>query len=276
MPTPTRRAARTALAAAAALTAVTALGAAVAPAAAADPSPPPPVNWGTVLDLSAPAQANAWSLRVLGRGVGDDIRVAEAHHPAAPGTPALVSSAPERTYPLATRRYTFGSLRGVRSATAERKGTVTASSHLEQVTLGLPYLTKPGRPSAPPPVLALELTGADASASSARGKPLALATTTRSGSVSAYGTKLRTFKEAPAANTGLRVPANPLLPAQALVTLNEQITTDAQGHPSTAALGGYRRDAHATSGYVNAAHMTLLTPEPTDMTVAHAAVIRSD
>jgi hypothetical protein len=55
--------------------------------------------------------------------------------------------------------------------------------------------------------------------------------------------------------------------------LNEQVTTDSQGKPTEDANGRYRFDPKATSGYANAAHVSVLGLNAIDVTVAHAAVV---
>ncbi|MDG4858123.1 hypothetical protein P8605_08150, partial [Streptomyces sp. T-3] len=250
---------------------------AAAPKPPPAPEPLPATNWGTIAGTDQPMQADAWALRTLGRGAGRDVRLAEAHLPAGPGVPTTVTGlAPEPVH-IESGGWTFGTVQGLNSTTSTRGDSVTAESRVGGLTLGLPYLTRPnpaGRgelPAAKSP-LRLELHDATTTAVATAGKAPRFSTTIKGGRLLSHGRQLFTFNGPLKPNKGLRIPADTRRPPQLLVTLNEQITTDAQGHPTAGEDGGYVHDPEATSGYANAAHMTVLTPYVMDVTVGHAAV----
>ncbi|MFC7305849.1 hypothetical protein ACFQVC_16680 [Streptomyces monticola] len=236
------------------------------------PEPLPAINWGTIADTSDTTQANAWALRTLGRGKGD-VRLAEAHLPAGPKAPTAVKGLLPEAEPLKAHGKDFGTVQNLTSTTSAANGTVTARSRIGGLTLGLPYITGPEPMPADKAPLRLELRDAEATATGRAGRPPQFSTSAKGGKLLSFGRELARFDGPLAPNRGLRIPADKARPAQLLATLNEQITTDEQGHPSVGPNGGYARDPQATSGYVNTAHLTLLAPEAMDVTIGHAAVI---
>ncbi|WP_327354760.1 hypothetical protein [Streptomyces sp. NBC_01304] len=247
------------------------------PPAPETPEPIPAANWGTIADTNQPVQADVWALRTLGRGAGADVRLAEAHLPAGPGVPTSAKDLAPEPLRLESEGWTFGTVQGLTSTTATHGDSVTAESRVGGLTLGLPYLTRPdaaGREKLPAPKipLRLELHDATTTAVATAGQAPKFTTSAKGGRLLSNGRQLIAFNGPLEANKGLRIPADPRRPAQLFVTLNEQVTTDAQGHPTAGEDGGYVRDPEATSGYANTAHITVLTPYVMDVTVGHAAV----
>ncbi|SDK53086.1 hypothetical protein [Streptomyces indicus] len=239
--------------------------------AATAPLPPTATNWGTVVSTDEPAQANAWALRALGAGGGADARLVEAHLPALPHAPAAANV----TKPLELgKKYSFGTLHHLSARTFLQNGAVHAEARIGRAELGVPYLKAAGKPVPEKRLpVRLELRDAVTTATGRADRAPEFRTEVGGGSVVSFGRELHRFDGPLKPNTGLRLPADSKLPAWGLLTLNEQITTDAQGHPTTGKHGGYAPDPQATSGYANAAHLTLLFPEALDMTAGHAAVL---
>lgn len=77
------------------------------------------------------------------------------------------------------------------------------------------------------------------------------------------------------ANLPFRIPSDPSRPAVAVGFLNEQITTDNQGRPTRDETGAHAYDPRATSGFTNAVRLIVLGDERTEVTIGHAAVIRT-
>ncbi|KAG0260086.1 hypothetical protein DFQ27_003747 [Actinomortierella ambigua] len=94
--------------------------------------------------------------------------------------------------------------------------------------------------------------------------------------ISSYGSKVADIS-ATAVNTALRIPEDLTKPAIATVYINEQITTDIHGNPTTDEYGRYKFDPTATSGYVNIVRIVSSAYSNTPgnvLTLDHAAVIR--
>ncbi|KAF9149291.1 hypothetical protein DFQ26_002034 [Actinomortierella ambigua] len=94
--------------------------------------------------------------------------------------------------------------------------------------------------------------------------------------ISSYGSKVADIS-ATAVNTALRIPEDLTKPAIATVYINEQITTDIHGNPTTDENGRYKFDPTATSGYVNIVRIVSSADSNTPgnvLTMGHAAVIR--
>ncbi|MBC9714301.1 hypothetical protein H9Y04_17205 [Streptomyces sp. TRM66268-LWL] len=246
------------------------------PPAPRNAPPPPPLrplpntNWGPVADDDTPAQADAWALRV--RGGNRDARLAEAHLPPLPDAPAAVTGAGK---PVELgKAYSFGSLHRLSSRTWMKDGSVHAEAKLGRVELGLPYLKAAGKPVDTKRLpVELELRDAVTTAVGHADRAAEFRTEVKGGGVKSFGRELLAFDGPLKPNTSLRIPADKKLPPWGLVTLNEQISTDAQGHPTAGKDGRYAPEPASTSGYANTAHLTLLFPEAVDMTVGHAAVL---
>ncbi len=234
------------------------------------PQPLPATNWGTVTDNDTPAQADTWSVRV--RGANGDAQLTEAHLPALPDAPSSVSGAAK---PVELgKAYSFGSLHRLSSRTWMADGSVHAESKLGRVELGLPYLRAAGKPVDVKRLpVRLDLRDAVTTAVGHADRAAEFRTEIKGGSATSFGRELLTFDGPLKPNTSVRIPADTKLPPWGLLTFNEQITTDAQGHPTAGKDGRYAPEPGAGSGYANAAHLTLLFPEALDMTIGHAAVL---
>ncbi|NGO79225.1 hypothetical protein G6045_26755 [Streptomyces sp. YC504] len=242
----------------------------------APPPPPqqplPATHWGTVADDDTPAQADAWTLRVRGGNAHGDARLTEAHLPALPHAPAAVSGAAK---PLELgKKYSFGSLHRLSTRTWLKDGSVHAEAKLGRAELGMPYLKAAGKAADTKrlPVL-LELRDAVTTAVGHAERPAEFRTEIKGGRAMSFGRELLRFDGPLKPNTSVRIPADKKLPPWGLITFNEQITTDAQGHPTAGKDGRYAPEPQATSGFANTAHVTLLFPVALDMTVGHAAVL---
>ncbi|MFE0176821.1 hypothetical protein ACFWZ2_31405 [Streptomyces sp. NPDC059002] len=260
---------------------------AAAPATAgtgADPDPhqaASPHNWGTVIGTSEPAQATAWAMRALGRHGTADARIGETHHPTYPGVPDDYQAALQGPVEPGGDVPWFDHIEGVRTAAEPADGdhrTVTASVSVTEMEFGLPKYKAPDKPgpgATQRSAFGVLLHDVEARATSKPGAPPALSSSVATGHLAMAGKRIHSFDGSAAANTGVRVPKDPKLPPQLLATVNEQIGTDGQGHPNVTAAGGDITDKHALGGYVNALHLTILGPEPVDLTIGHAAVLRA-
>ncbi|MEU7578461.1 hypothetical protein AB0B50_12730 [Streptomyces sp. NPDC041068] len=255
--------------------------------AAAHPAPGPDPhqaasthNWGTVLDTSEPAQSTAWAMRALSRNTASDARIGESHHPAYPGVPDDYQAALNGPVEPGGDAPWFDHIQGVRTsagAAPSDRRAVTASVSVEEMEFGLPAYKAPAKPGADSTQLSefgVLLRDVGAGAAAWPGKPSALSSSVASGYLSLAGKRIHSFDGTSPANTGVRVPKDPKLPPRLLLTVNEQISTDGQGHPNVTASGGDIADRNAPGAYVNALHLTLLGPEPVDLTIGHAAVLR--
>ncbi|MER5883973.1 choice-of-anchor P family protein [Streptomyces sp. NPDC001941] len=239
--------------------ALLALAAPAVPAGAAGNEPPPasPYNWGTVLDTDDVPQSNSWAMRVTANGDADDIRLAETHSPAYEGVPEEFAGATGTRVEIEEDDESFGHIADV--STTARPNAATAAVGDLAFRLGRLGIDVRGL-----------RTGATASPG---GGPVAFTSALAGGRLTSGKKQLYAFDRPVPVNTGVRVPADPRKPAELLVTVNEQITTDGQGRPTMGPGGRYLRDPAATGGYVNALHVTILSPEPAEMTIGHAAVL---
>lgn len=234
-----------------------------------------PHNWGTVIATPEPVQATTWAVRILGHRGDADARIGETHHPAFPGVPDAYQGALNGPVRPSEDAEWFDHVEGVRAASGHDGSAVAAASSLDELEFGLPYRKGPAGGVQRSPFGAF-LKGVTTVATARPGKPIALSATVRSGYLSVAGKKVYSFDGGRIpVNTGVRVPKEPKLPPRLLITVNEQIGTDAQGHPNVTAKGADVPDRNAPGGYANALHITLLGPEPADLTVSHAAVLRS-
>jgi hypothetical protein len=115
--------------------------------------------------------------------------------------------------------------------------------------------------------------GIAVSARSVPGKPIEFAGNFAHGYIASFGKK---FIDIPAkwpANFGVEVPT-PFGPPLALVTTNEQVTTNPNGTGTLApGRSTYQYNPIAAGGYINAIHVTVLGTNAADLTVGHAAVL---
>ncbi|GAA1006402.1 hypothetical protein Aple_031610 [Acrocarpospora pleiomorpha] len=115
--------------------------------------------------------------------------------------------------------------------------------------------------------------GIAVSARSVPGKPIEFAGNFAHGYIASFGKK---FIDIPAkwpANFGVEVPT-PFGPPLALVTTNEQVTTNTNGTGTLApGRSTYQHNPIAASGYINAIHVTVLGTNAADLTIGHAAVL---
>ncbi|MFI7336941.1 hypothetical protein ACIBUY_03255 [Streptomyces sp. NPDC050085] len=234
-------------------------------------------SWGTVLQTDSPVQADAWSVRISGRSgllVSGDTR---AHFPAFDGAPSGHDDR-DKEARLSYKAQPIGVLDEPYTsteATGAKKDGVRAETTFHSIDLASPYRPGP-QGAAPHGDVGIALDKVRVVADSTPGHTVRFTTSVASGTVYAGGKAVHRLdgkKWRP--NTGLRFPSAENVPPVLVATVNEQITTDDQGHPTTDATGSsYRFDPSATSGYANALHMTVLSPEVADFTIGHAAVLR--
>ncbi|WP_062429190.1 hypothetical protein [Herbidospora daliensis] len=213
-------------------------------------------EWGVVLPDAGCAQSQSWVARVRGQSGVLDATVLAAHSPAVPLAPKEQGAAGARTIPG------VGTVIGGYARTLVGAG---CSAHAEAggsaLEVGVPHVAGPGVSLSP---VGLRFDGFAVTATSVPGEGARFGGQIVNGVVTSLGRTVLTLPASLRANVGLRVPADPALPAIAQVVFNEQVSTAADGTPVSGATG---------SGWVNAARVTLLGPVAADVTIGHAAVI---
>ncbi|GAB3674361.1 hypothetical protein GCM10027589_44340 [Actinocorallia lasiicapitis] len=243
-------------------------------------------DWGTVVPNAGCVQADAWVARVKGIGGSANSALFESHFPTLPTAPDHQGGGQDLiNMTEAESGIGKGSALFTRAAGNKKPvdpgfaGTqlvdapcgAYAEAGGASITVGLPYVPGPTVPLSP---IGVHLEGIVVSANSQPGSPVHLEGGITGGYISSFGVKQVTIPKVWAANFGLRVPADHAVPAVALAVTNEQVTTDNKGVPTLDSHGKYFLDPTATSGYVNAAHATVLGLNAADATVGHAAVLR--
>ncbi|MEV3861381.1 hypothetical protein AB0J38_44630 [Streptomyces sp. NPDC050095] len=243
-------------------------------------------DWGTVLADGGPLQADAWVARVRGLGGVADTALFETHHPATAKAPHEQGGG-DRLADLAPDGFGIGAgsllfsraLGDARPAspaseqTVKAPGSAFAEAGGASVSVGLPYLANPTGGVQLSPI-GVHVDGVTVSALASPGKPVAFSGGVTGGYFSLAGEPVVTVPKLWPTNFGVRLPADYTRQAIALAVTNEQVTTDTSGRPTRGADGGYKFDPKATSGYVNAVHVSLLGTQVADVTVGHAAVLR--
>ncbi|CAM5622244.1 hypothetical protein SSPIM334S_02809 [Streptomyces spiroverticillatus] len=246
-------------------------------------------NWGSVLQTDETVQADTWSVRAKGEAgtlVEGDTR---SHFPAFDGAPTTTDQR-GKAVQLQYNGQPMGLLIEPFTETRKLKGTgkgdnggdgVRARTLIETIDLGMPYTAHDGPGGgAAKAELGLKLDKVKVVAEALPGKPVHFDTSVGSGALYAKGKALITVdpKKNPrswAPNAGIRFPMDPKVAPRLIVTVNEQITTDGQGYPTMDDDGSYRFDPKALSGYANAVHLTVLTPDIADITIGHAAALHA-
>jgi hypothetical protein len=248
-------------------------------------------DWGTVVPNGGCAQADSWIASIRGLGGDVDARLFESHSPSIPKAPQERNGGKDLVN--LTVPSLFGTQAGIGVASAlytraltnklpanpggqdTQPGFCTASAEAgaASVDIGLPYIGSP-IPDAPQlsPV-GLHLEGISVDATAAPGKAVTLHSGVARGYISALGLPLVTLPAVAPANFGLRIPEDRAQPVVALATTNEQVTTDSNGRPTLDPAGHYALDPTASSGYVNAVHVSVLGTNVADIVVGHAAVL---
>lgn len=250
----------------------------------------PDTAWGTVIPHVPAPQSHAWLVRV--DGILADKAVFASHYPVMPGAPEvrsggseLIRLVPEAQAPLipavglgvASGAYT----KAIGNAVAGNPGQMDlpypGAAHAEaaatSIDVGVPYISNiiPGGKQLS--LVGVHLEGVRVAVTSWRQRLKFSGMGPVAGYVSLLG---RPLLEVPTdyikPNLGIRIPEDRSDPALAEVVLNEQVTTDSEGKPTEDANGRYAFDPRATSGYANAAHVSVLGLNAIDVTVAHAAV----
>lgn len=250
----------------------------------------PDTAWGTVIPNVPAPQSHAWLVRV--DGIIADKAVFASHYPVMPGAPKvrsggseLIRLVPEAKAPLipavglgvASGAYTKAIGNAVSGNPGQMDLPYPGAAHAEaaatSIDVGVPYISNiiPGGRQLS--LVGVHLEGVRVAVTSWRQRLKFSGMGPVAGYVSLLG---RPLLEVPTdyiePNLGIRLPEDRSEPALAEVVLNEQVTTDSDGKPTENAKGRYEFDPKATSGYANAAHVSVLGLNAIDVTVAHAAV----
>jgi hypothetical protein len=261
----------------------------VEPASARQPGPDPAADWGTVVSNGGCAQSDAWIASLRGLGGNVDTRLFESHSPPTPAAPQarnggkdLVNLTMPSLFGLqiglgaGSALYTRALANKVPAGagapdTTPSFCTAYAEAGGASIDLGLPYLSNPGGGTQLSPV-GVHLEGVSVDATATPGKPVVLNGSAVRGYLSSLGSPVITIPPQ-SVNAGLRIPPDRSQPVLALATTNEQVTTDSSGRPTLDQAGHYAFDPTASSGYVNAVHISLLGTNGADLVVGHAAVL---
>ncbi|MBM7789238.1 hypothetical protein JOD67_005918 [Tenggerimyces flavus] len=250
----------------------------------------PDTAWGTVIPNVPAPQSHAWLVRV--DGIIADKAVFASHYPVMPDAPKvrsggseLIRLVPEAQAPLipavglgvASGAYTKAIGNAVSGNPGQMDLPYPGAAHAEaaatSIDVGVPYISNiiPGGKQLS--LVGVHLEGVRVAVTSWRQRLKFSGMGPVAGYVSLLG---RPLLEVPTdyiePNLGIRLPEDRSEPALAEVVLNEQVTTDSDGKPTEDANGRYEFDPRATSGYANAAHVSVLGLNAIDVTVAHAAV----
>lgn len=267
---------------------VAVLGIAVPASAGQDPVAD---DWGTVVPNGGCAQADAWVASVRGLGDTVDARLFESHSPAVPTAPGSRSGGKDLVNLTVPSLFGTQMGLGVGSALYSRalanklpanpgaSDTIPAfcAAYAEagggSIDVGLPYVSSPlpGAPQLSP--VGLHVEGLSVDATATLGKPVTLNSGAARGYISSLGTRLLAVPPMWPVNFGIRIPADRAQPVLALATTNEQVTTDSSGRPTLDPSGQYFFNPNASSGYVNAVHVSILGTNGADIVVGHAAVL---
>ncbi|KAF9151063.1 hypothetical protein DFQ26_001378, partial [Actinomortierella ambigua] len=160
------------------------------------------------------------------------------------------------------------------SATTPANGTASVDIAVGSLDAAPNYISNPNGGVQLSPV-AVHLEACTARALASPGKPVQLVTgcTGRSNYISSRGVKVADIP-ATADNMVVRIPEDTTEPPIAFVFVNERITTDIHGNPTTDENGRYKFDPTATSGYVNIARIASIDDSFDVLTLGHAAVVR--
>lgn len=243
-------------------------------------------GWGTLAPGSHPCQAHAWTACLTGYDPQPAFFF-QAHAPEASDAPGH-SSGGQTLHDFETSGAEFGKVAAPMSRAAQNallspsagpdvtaeRGTAHADSRLASGDLGIPYVADPDG-GAQLPAVGVHLEAVTAEAVTKPGQPVTLASGVRQAYVTSAGQKVASVPAEWPVNFSVRIPADTSQPVVALVVFNEQVTTDAQGRPTLGKDGRYAYDAKSTSGYVNAARLTVYGERPTELTIGHAAVLRA-
>ncbi|KAF9141524.1 hypothetical protein BG015_001260 [Linnemannia schmuckeri] len=231
--------------------------------------------WGTIVPTLDGLQANNWLLRVQHFRDIVDSAILETAAPTTPTAP--IQSTRSDSMSLKPQDVNFGSVAGA-TISAHTNAILQSLSEngnipMPGVSFGLASIAScniklPGD-------IVVELPSISSVVALSRpGKPVQLGANYRGGSVSSGGQVFNLPSPVPV-NFKIRLPADVSAPPYAVITFNEQVTTDQKGSPTLGPDGDYQYDPKATSGYINLVHITIQEePQMADITVGHAAVIR--
>ncbi|GAA4049892.1 hypothetical protein [Nonomuraea soli] len=242
-------------------------------------------DWGTVVADGGCVQAHSWIVRVKGLAGLVDTTLYGAHYPAIPAAPeersggkGLIDLAFPRGPGLGRGGALFTRALGHRLPGEEgvpRPAPCSAYAEAggSEITVGMPFVPKVlGRVIQPP--IGVHAERVQVRAVTTPEGPVTFSGEVAAASISSFGKKVIDVPVQWPVNFGVRIPADLTRPAIAQAVTNEQVTTDARGRP-TERDGRYFFDPLAKSGYVNAAHATLLGLNAADATVGHAAVLQT-
>ncbi|KAI8866894.1 hypothetical protein GQ42DRAFT_172270 [Ramicandelaber brevisporus] len=247
-------------------------------------------EWGTVVDTPSGIQATGWFMRLQGLQAVPDAQLFVAHDPELPSAPKIQTSSGQLVDLNPGGSFPAGKAQSiqVRSMTNKRLppnmstkepedaiGHVFADCSVSSFDVGFPYVASPNMGGVQQSPIGVHAEGLKVSAYSQPGKPISFTLEATGGYVSVAGTKVVDLPPIWPANFAVRIPEDASQPAVANIVFNEQVTTDELGVPTTGPDGHFKFDAKATSGYVNAIHLSLLGTEVADITIGHAAVIRN-
>jgi hypothetical protein len=243
-----------------------------------------PGNWGNVLPNAGCAQANAWIVGVRGVLGLINTRLFEVHSPPTQDAPETRGAGKDLVnipfIGVASAFFNRALTNRVPGNPGEpdivpKKCAAYAEAGGASVDIGIPFIPNPipGRPQLS--LIGFHVEGLVARAETLPGKPAKMSSTAGAAYFSTLGNKIIDVPLTWPPNFGLRIPPDYNLPELALATTNEEVTTNADGTPTLNAKGQYAYDDNATSGYVNLAHVSALGAAAADVTVAHAAALRT-
>ncbi|KAF9151884.1 hypothetical protein DFQ26_001104 [Actinomortierella ambigua] len=247
-------------------------------------------GWGGPIANNKGIEALGW-LAGVGSEPDDYLQLFAAASPARPATPEGVVYSDDLVYlaspfrpigvvsRIAVRAYTDKiPTTTTGSATTPANGTASVDVTIENLDASTLYIQHSDPSGVQLSSVGVHLEACVAGALASPGKPVKFVTSCGGSSnyISSYGSKVAEIPST-AVNMELRIPADMTKFAIATVYINEQITTDIHGNPTTDKDGRYKFDPTATSGYVNI--VRIVSPANSDtpgdiLTLGHAAVIR--
>ncbi|MFC7307022.1 hypothetical protein ACFQVC_22675 [Streptomyces monticola] len=248
-------------------------------------------QWGVVLDDTKDCvQADAWVARLKGVAGIIDIPLFESHYPGIPraghtqaGGADLINLTDRNGVGLGKASALFTRAMGHQTPAETQggkfkdfRGSSYAEAGLGTIEVGLPLDTKkPKNDGGRYGLLGVEVGVIDVSAWSKPKQAIEFTGGAAGGSLNLAGVQVLNVPPLWGVNVGLSLPPDhPELPWVSVMT-NEQVTTDKKGVPTRkAGTNKYQYDTNATSGYINAIHLSLFGTNVADLSLGHAAVIR--
>ncbi|CAM5622215.1 hypothetical protein SSPIM334S_02808 [Streptomyces spiroverticillatus] len=239
----------------------------------------PTDTWGTVV-ADVPGQADSWVVRLNGIAALPNKPMLEARYPAVEGAGEL-NTAGEDIADLNIGRAPFGKssthyaralgeqIPGEKqdSPVVKSVGSAYADAGGGSLDVRVPHTMQESE-GEKPPVIGAALTAFQVSALAKAGKPVALTSRINGGALYIGEKQIADLGKITGVNEKVVFPGSSERLPLAVATVNEMVTTDEKGQPTATP------DKAATSGYVNAVHISILGPEIADITIGHAAVLR--